>query len=284
MGNIWRWAAVFGAATTALGSAADTVNVLLLETSESFAHSPTVSADGELSLAARVLTEIVPEGWTVTATKDASVINAETLKKYQLVVFYTQGDLTKPNKHDTPPMGPNGVTELIEWIKQGGGFIGFHSATDTFDTDGPEVHPYIEMIGAEFAGHGKQFVGRILVVDPDHPTMKNMPSPWDLNEEWYLFRKFNKDAIRVLALMDPGEERGKQEMYNIPKYPIIWVRALDKGRIYSNALGHREDVWESPIFQQTVKDAMNWALGKGPAQAEPNFAAVVPADSTGKTE
>ena len=31
--------------------------------------------------------------------------------------------------------------ELIEWIRNGGGFIGFHSATDTFRSGTNEVTP-----------------------------------------------------------------------------------------------------------------------------------------------
>lgn len=274
-----RIAAFFGAAATALNAvAADSVQVLILETSESFAHSPTVSEDGKPSLLERTIKQIVPQEWNVVATKDASTINAENLKKYQLVIFYTQGDLTKPNKTGTPQMGENGVADLIAWIEQGGGFVGFHSATDTFRGEGDTVTPYTEMIGAEFAGHGKQFVGKVVVTDPNHPVMKHVPANWELNEEWYTFRKFNKGALRVLALLDCGEERRNQEMYNVPNYPIIWVRSLGKGRVYYSALGHREDVWENPTFQQTVRDALNWALGEGPSATEPNFASVVPTE------
>ncbi len=277
MSTFWKLATLFGAATTAVSAfAASQVNVLVLEASESFAHSPTISEDGGPSLLEKTLKQIVPSDWVVTVTKDSSLINADTLNAYQLVIFYTQGDLTKPNKHNTPVMSAEGVSDLLSWIEKGGGFIGFHSATDTFRGEGDTVTPYIEMIGAEFAGHGKQFVGKVITVDAEHPVMKHVPSDWVLNEEWYMFRKFNRKSLRVLALLDPGEERQNQEMYNVPNYPIIWVRALGKGRVYYNALGHREDVWENPTFQQSVVDALRWAVGEGPASTEPNFETVVP--------
>lgn len=251
--------------------------VLFLQTSVSFAHSPTVEKDGEPSLAERILRPIFDDmGAQLTATHDASTINAENLKNYDLVMFYTEGDLTNPNKTGTPVMGPNGQAELLQWIENGGRFLGFHSATDTFDIAGEEISPYIAMIGAEFATHGKQFVGTVKVVDPNHPVMAHIPDGLQLNEEWYLFRKFNKDAIRVLALLDPGEERAKQEMYNIAPYPIIWVRTLGKGRVYFTALGHREDIWESERFQNSFVDAVHWLMSTGEPQAEPNYGQVVP--------
>lgn len=252
-------------------------NVLFLTTSQAFAHSPVVEKDGEPSLAERVLRPLFEEmGATLKVTKDASTINAENLKNYDLVMFYTQGDLTQPNLEEAPVMGPNGQAELIEWIENGGRFLGFHSATDTFDLEGPEVSPYIAMIGAEFATHGRQFTGKIIATDPEHPAMANIPDGWELHEEWYLFRKFNEDAIRVLALVDPGEERARQPMYNIPPYPVIWVRTQGQGRVYYTALGHREDVWESERFQKSVVDAVHWLMSTDDPRAEPNFAEVVP--------
>lgn len=252
-------------------------NVLFLLTSEGFAHSPTVSKEGEAPLAEKVLRPILEKmGARLTVTFDASTINAENLKNYDLVMFYTQGDLTRPNMTNTPAMGPNGQAELIQWIEHGGRFLGFHSATDTFDVEGDEVTPYISMIGAEFKTHGQQFVGKVLAVDPQHPAMAHIPDGWELNEEWYLFRKFNVDAIRVLALMDPGPERAKQEMYNIDPYPIVWIRALGQGRVYFTALGHREDLWEGERFQQAFVDAVHWLMSTGDPQAEPNYRQVVP--------
>jgi type 1 glutamine amidotransferase len=173
-------------------------------------------------------------------------------------------------------MGLNGQAELIEWVRNGGHFLGFHSATDTFDVPGEEVTPYIEMLGAEFISHGRQFTGTVKVVDPDHPTMTHVPDGWELLEEWYVFRKFNADAIRVLAMVDPGPERDKQDLYNIPAYPVIWVRTFGEGRVYYTALGHREDVWRSDRFQQSFVDAVHWLMDTGDPQAEPNYEQVVP--------
>lgn len=254
-------------------------NVLYLTTSEAFAHSVIVRKDGEPSHSEKILKPLFEKmGATFTATKDASVINADNLKNYDLIIFYTQGDLTKPNKEEAPVMAPGGVDDLLAWIRGGGRFMGLHAATDTFDGDDEEtVAPFIEMIGAEFQTHGKQFVGTVKLVDPGHPAVAGLPETWTFNEEWYVFRKWNKDALRVLALLDPGAEREKQEMYNVPAYPVIWVRTFGEGRVYYSALGHREDVWTNSTFQTSLISAVKWLMDKGDPQAEPNFAQVVPA-------
>src|SRR3990172_3797272 len=124
--------------------------LLFLTPSAGFPHSsitrPKDKPDG-LSHAEKILTEIGGKaGIEVTCTKDCSLINAENLKKYDAVFFYTTGDLPIPQRQD-----------LLDYVKAGKGFIGSHCATDTFHNwiEG-DKKPYIDMIGAEFATHHAQ--------------------------------------------------------------------------------------------------------------------------------
>ena len=91
--------------------------------------------------------------------------------------------------------------------------------------------------------------------------------------------------MHVLAVLDPGAEREKQpDKYNVPNYPIIWCSEYGKGRVYYNAMGHREDVWDNPTFQKSVVDAAHWVLGQGPANAEPNFSKVLSPEDAAKAQ
>jgi len=218
-------------------------------------------------------------GVEILATKDASLINAENLKKYKVVIFYTTADLTTEGTDKQPPMGPNGQAELLDWVRNGGGFIGYHCASDSFHTpDGGEVTPYVKMLGGEFRAHHKQFKGTVRVVDKSHPTMKRVPKEWNILDEWYLFTNLNAETMHVLAVLDPGPERQVQEQYNIPSYPIIWCSEFGKGRVYYNAMGHREDVWDNRDFQNSVVDAVHWVMGKGKTDAKPNLNEIMTAD------
>ena len=141
--------------------------------------------------------------------------------------------------------------------------MGFHCAADTFhdSKDGPPS-VYTEMIGASFLTHGAQFEGALRVVDGAHAVAANIADGWSKKDEWYMFRNLNKAKIHVIALLDPGTERAKQKRYDVPNYPVIWTRTLGDGRVYYNAMGHREDVWDREIFQQAFVDAVRWAVGK----------------------
>lgn len=255
-------------------SAANAQSILFLNKSAGFEHSPVKLKDGK-TYAGKVIQQLCDNyGVSYTETKNGSDINAENLKNYDLVMMYTSGDLTEKSKDGGDAMGPNGQAELVEWVKNGGALMAFHSTTDTFHTPpGGEVTPFLKMLGAEFVHHGKQFVGTVKLVDAAHPAVASIPDGWKTNEEWYLFKNFNKDKIRVLALLDPGEERAKQDIYNIPSYPVIWVSQCGEGKVYFTALGHGEEMWDKDVFQQSIVDAATWLLddASSPMDVEPNY-------------
>lgn len=251
------------------------VKILFMSKSQGFEHSPVAEKDGKPSVAAKVLTDLGAQhgGAQVTATKNGSAINAENLKNYQLVIFYSQGDLTQPSKDGGDNMGPDGVKDLLDWISAGGAVMGFHSASDTFHPTSEEGSPFLKMMGAEFETHGAQFKGNLKVVDTQHPAMANYPPEYMINEEWYLFKDFNKNSMHILAVMDPGEEGAKQEKYKIAPYPVIWCSQYGNGKVFFSALGHNDEMWLNEDFQKTIVDAADWVLSRDtdPAQVAPNW-------------
>ena len=279
MNRIVMWtvlAAILCCGLTA--QAADKTRILFLHKSAGFQHSCIAyNADGT-----NHVTEVLKGmgdklNAEITSTKDASLVNAKNLKNFDVVMFYTTEDLTMPGTDGTTPMGKNGVAELQEWVKAGGGFIGMHSASDSFHRRGKES-PYLDMLGGEFKGHGPQFYGKLKVVDPDHPTMARVENDFKIKDEWYFFSNFMEEDMHVIALLDAGKIKEKDERYDMPNYPVIWCSKFGDGRVFYNAMGHREDVWDHEVFQNHFIDAVNWAKGEGEADYEPNYKDVVPKD------
>ena len=50
--------------------------------------------------------------------------------------------------------------------------------------------------------------------------------------------------------------------YDRPNYPSTWAHMYGKGRVFYTSMGHRDDVWANPVFQQVLIGGINWALGK----------------------
>jgi Trehalose utilisation len=64
--------------------------------------------------------------------------------------------------------------------------------------------------------------------------------------------------------------------YQRPPFPIAWARKENNGRVYFNAMGHRDDVSMSERFRQMVAGAVAWTLGAEDAALTANMSWVTP--------
>lgn len=271
-----------GLSLTSLVRAAEPLNILFFSKSSGFEHSVISWKKGKPSHAETVLAEIgKKKSWTFEFSKDGSKFDADYLKQFDTVIFYTTGDLTKPGKDKQPPMSDEGVKALFDYIKSGGGFIGLHCASDTFHTQGKvakyENHDcasdFICMLGGEFLGHGKQQTATNYVTNPKFPGMETLGKSFSLHEEWYALKNINPD-IHALLVIETEAMEG--DMYQRPNYPTSWARMEGKGRVYYNAMGHREDVWDGELFQNMIIGAVQWTTGGVDVEIPANLKEVAP--------
>jgi len=268
--------------------------ILFFSKSSGFEHSVISYKNGQPSYAEKVLLELGSKnGWEFTFSKDGSTITPEGLKPFDAVFFYTTGDLTTPGTDNQPPMPANGRQTLRDYVASGKGFIGTHSASDTFHTaneskkgpdryanHGPDADPYVRLLGGEFIIHGKQQKATMRRVDPKFPGMEYVGDSFDLMEEWYSLKDFSDD-LHVLLVQETSPMEGA--MYQRPSYPATWARPHGKGRVFYTSMGHREDVWTNPTFQEVLVGGIRWALGDAKADITPNFKSVTPEALTNPT-
>src|SRR5208337_129464 len=193
-------------------AAADAKKVLFFSKSSGFEHSAIKRANGEPSAAEKVLKELgAANNFEFTFTKDGSVFTPENISKYDAYFFYTTGDLTTRGTDGNPPMTKEGKAAFLQAIQDGKGFVGVHSATDSFHSpayasnhnglDGDNADPYIKMIGAEFVIHGGQQRAKMIVADKNFPGMSSVPEGFGPLEEWYSLKNFAPN-LRVLLIQD----------------------------------------------------------------------------------
>lgn len=253
--------------------------VLYFSRSAGFEHEAVKLKDGQPSISDRILTELGKRhGFEVLCTKDGRVFDGD-LDQYDAIAFYTSGDLTKPDKANTPPMSPEGKEKLLRTIAAGKGFVGFHAATDSFHSKGErdqnqtEVDPYIAMIGGEFIVHGDQQEATIRVASPDFPGVRQFGEAQKLKEEWYTLKNFAKD-LHVILIED--NEGMKGDCYQRPPFPATWARIHRKGRVFYTSFGHRDDIWTNPRIQDIMAGGLAWAMGNVKLDIKPNINRVTP--------
>lgn len=238
--------------------------VLYYTCSAGFEHSAVKRSGSELSFSEKVLSELGPKhGFDVTCTKDGSVFDAD-LAKYDVIAFYTSGDLTKPDKYGNPPMTPAGKQKLLDAIAAGKGFMGFHSANDSFHSAGPRdenqtnVDPYLAMLGGEFIVHGRQQEATVRTTSLDFPGAKEVGESYRVNEEWYALKNFAPD-LHVIEVLDT--QGMVDACYQRPPFPFTWARRHKQGRVWYTGFGHREDIWTNPKIQGLILGALAWTSG-----------------------
>ena len=219
--------------------------ILYVTQSMGFRHS-------SLHLSEDIIEELgTANGYDVTLThKFERFANPETLKTFDVIIFYTTLEL---------PLSDAQKKAFLDWIKSGKGFIGLHSATDTY-YKWPE---YGEMIGGYFDGHPwteNSTVG-ISAFDRKNRFSSHFEESFKLQEEIYQFRNFNKDKVTVTMSLDKANTDMTLKGIKAAEFPLTWYRDYGKGRVFYTALGHRSEVWQDQRYQKMVLNAIKWAAG-----------------------
>ena len=219
--------------------------VLYLRHSAGFKHEV-------LPLSERILKQIGERSgaFEVTATQDCSVLSRDGLKPYDAVVFYTTGEL---------PISDAQKAAFLDFIRSGKGFVGIHSATDTF-YKWPE---YGELIGGYFDQHPWHQEVTINVEEQRHPATHHLERTFKITDEIYQFKDFSRSRVHVLLSLDATSvDLNKPAVHRTDKdFALAWWRNYGKGRVFYTALGHRPEVWQDERFQQHLLGAVRWAMG-----------------------
>jgi type 1 glutamine amidotransferase len=184
--------------------------------------------------------------------------------------------------------------ELEAYVKKGGGLYILHSANNAF----PHWKEYDKMIGLgwrpvttgyaleiDSAGniirippgegkgtsHGSRFNAIIQILNR-HPINQNYPGQWKTaSTEVYNFPRGTAANITVLSFAYDSTATHRM-------WPVEWVVAYGKGRVYNSSMGHlwRGDVYPPAYrcagYQTTVIRAAEWlATGKVTYPVPGNF-------------
>ena len=205
--------------------------------------------------------------WVTTIRTDTEVLtkqkleyNAKNLNDFDAVLFYTGGELE---------MKPEQKASLLSFVHDDGkGFIGVHSATITF-TSWPE---YGEMIGGYFDEHPwVTFDAPIIVEDPNFPGMQQWPKSFILKDEIYQMKDYSRDKVRVLMRLDASKlDLNNPHIHRKDRdFAVTWAKTYGKGRVFYSTLGHVEQNWDDPRFQEMYLEAIKWAMGLVDADVTP---------------
>lgn len=256
--------------------------------SKGFRHGSVKREENELAPAEIAMTQLgqQTELFEVHCTQDSAAdFTKDNLQNYDIVMFYTTGPL--------PIAEADQEYFVSDWLRQEGhGFIGFHSATDTYNSGDPSTPEgneenesyrwYWDMIGGTFNAH--PWSSRDLVTfnvhDTSHPGMKAFGAEFEMRDEIYVHRNWQPEKVRVLMSIamekSPPEATDRffrylevtgSEQYHVP---VAWAKNWGEGKIFVNNLGHNETTWTDQRFLDSTTGAVRWIMNLEGGDATPN--------------
>jgi hypothetical protein len=235
--------------------------VLMLTQSVGFRHGSVARPGGDKLAVAEIAMIQLGEKtglFSVDCTQDAAAdFTKENLKKYDIVMFYTTGSL--------PIAEADRDYFFKEWLTaKGHGFLGFHSAADTYG----DYQPYWDMVGGTFNGHpwNAGNTVTISVHEPQNPLMKSFGAEFNIRDEIYQYKNWQPEKVRVLMSLDMAKCQPSMP-YHVP---VAWIKNYGEGRVYFNNLGHNESSWADARYLSSITEAVRWIRGEIEVDAKPN--------------
>jgi type 1 glutamine amidotransferase len=116
------------------------------------------------------------------------------------------------------------------------------------------VDDWREFLGVTSRRHTRQFAIPVRIAAKDHPAMKGFRDDWVTPfDELYVIDKVWPKTTPLATAVSPED---KQE------YPLAWVSEYAGARVFGTTLGHSEETWADPVFQDLLTRGFRWALGR----------------------
>jgi type 1 glutamine amidotransferase len=195
-------------------------------------------------------------GWTITTTKDSTVFTADSLAKFDVVVFLNSSGMT---------MDQVQRDAFAAYIAEGHGWVGAHAASHT-DYDWSFMH---EVVGANFCCHPPVVQANVILQDAADPIVSHLPPTWAHADEWYTYdtRPEANPRVKVLLTMDEQSVRpdypgpGLPAVLSVGYHAVTWKQQLGATRSFYTGLGHTPETWQDENFIQMMLKAVEWAGG-----------------------
>jgi type 1 glutamine amidotransferase len=205
---------------------------------------------------------------------DVEMLRPDRIKQFDAICFLnTVGVLFED---------PELRKSLLASIAGGKGFVGIHDAIATF-VQYPKYDqwpPFGQMLGATENG-GHPWDGETMTVkveDPKSPLNAVFHGDeFQIADQAFQFQEpALRDHLHVLLAIDVEKTGFSPSRHILPvrmadkDFPVTWIRAYEKGRVFYSSLGHGAPVfWNAPLLAHFLA-GIQYALGDLKADSTPS--------------
>jgi len=187
-----------------------------------------------------------PKAEKATIPSNIAILEDPDLgKKYDVIFAYNQSNWTKITDKQ--------MEGYLSFIRNGGGWVGIHSVTETFQSN-PE---HVRMAGGSFTKHEPYRKMHILRIEGDHPILEGIEN-FDIMDEFYYHDRCDLEDKHILLVCQSPDDQLVR--------PIAWTKMYGKGRVFFTALGHSVESCSNPNMLRHVTQGIAWAAGWKPGE------------------
>lgn len=196
------------------------------------------------------------EKYNITVSEDPALITEENLKQYTLLVFPS----TNNDVFDTDAQR----LAFRRYIEAGGALVGLHSVTGT-----ERNWKWFKMlIGCTFSWHAKFQQFSFQVLDRQHPSMKNVPTTWEREDECYfgkeLYPVTNVLMTHRFTTLDSSQKELIQKNAGTyaEYYPAVWYNEFQGGRAWISTIGHSKETYKDPVYKNHMLQGIKFVISQ----------------------
>ena len=116
------------------------------------------------------------------------------------------------------------------------------------------VDDWREFLGVTSRRHTRQHNISLKIADRQHGATKGFKEDWVTpRDELYVIDKLWPNAKALATAISPDDQR---------EYPVVWVNEYGGARVFGTTLGHGNDTWQDPVFQDLLVRGFKWAVKK----------------------
>ncbi|MCV9388277.1 ThuA domain-containing protein [Reichenbachiella ulvae] len=179
----------------------------------------------------------------VDHSEEAAVFLSDSLSTYDAVIFLSSsGDIFNSEQEKA----------FQSYVKAGGAVMGIHGATTT-EYEWPWFN---QLMGAYFDNHPEIQTADFDVVDPNHPSTRQLPTRFQMEDEFYNFYSIQPGLKPLIRIDESSYEGGKHG----DNHPIAWYHTFEGSRVFYTALGHRKELYQDSVFVQHLMGGISYVL------------------------
>jgi uncharacterized protein len=115
------------------------------------------------------------------------------------------------------------------------------------------IDDWREFLGVTSVRHTADFAIPVKIAAKDHSAMKGFKEDWVTPiDELYVIDKIWPNTTPLATAVSPEDKK---------EYPLVWASEYGgKTRVFGTTLGHGNDTWADPVFQDLLTRGFKWAL------------------------